>query len=47
MEGGDGGGATKDGVSTDMPRDAPDGRVSGRVQSTPDNYKQFDREVMF
>ena len=28
---GDEGGATKDGASTDMPRDASDGRVSGLV----------------
>ena len=31
-EGGDKGGATKDGASTDMPRDASDGRVSGLVR---------------
>ena len=30
-EGGDEGRATKDGASTDMPRDASDGRVSGLV----------------
>ena len=30
-ERGDEGGATKDGASTDMPRDASDGRVSGLV----------------
>ena len=30
-EGGDKGGATNDGASTDMPRDASDGRVSGLV----------------
>ena len=30
-EGGDEGGATKDGGSTDMPRDASDGCVSGLV----------------
>ena len=30
-EGGDEGGATKDRASTDMPRDASDGRVSGLV----------------
>ena len=30
-EGGDKGGAKKDGASTDMPRDASDGRVSGLV----------------
>ena len=32
-EGDDEGGATKDGASTDMPRDASDGRVSGLVAS--------------
>ena len=30
-EGSDEGGAMKDGASTDMPRDASDGRVSGLV----------------
>ena len=32
-EGGDEGGVSKDGASTDMPRDASDGRVSGLVFS--------------
>ena len=32
-EGSEDGGATKDGASTDMPRDASDGRVSGLVIS--------------